>query len=44
MRCAADGDLASSEWWRGCAVAELDRYREPGPELHPYVVTVGGIS
>lgn len=41
LRCAAEGDLASSEWWRGCAEAELDRYREPAPELHPYV-TAGG--
>jgi hypothetical protein len=41
LRCRGEGDLASSDWWRGCAVAELDRYREPGLELHPYVVSGG---
>lgn len=41
LRCTVDGDLASAAWWLGCAEAELDRYREPAPELYPYV-TAGG--
>jgi hypothetical protein len=38
----AGGDLAEADRWRRRAEAELDRYREPAPELQPYFI--GGAS
>lgn len=42
VRCVADGSVADAEVWRYRAEAELDRYREPASELHPYVSAAGG--
>ena len=37
----AGGDIAEASRWAERAEAELDRYLEPAPELHPYVATGG---
>jgi hypothetical protein len=55
LRCAATflgcavearvgGDLAVASRWAERAEAELDRYREPAPELQPYFIASGGAS
>ncbi|WP_438028952.1 hypothetical protein [Sorangium sp. So ce233] len=44
LRCTAEVATADAEVWRERAEAELDRYREPAPELQPYVTSPGGIS
>ncbi len=44
IRCLAEGTAADAEAWAERAEAELDRYREPAPDLHPYVVAAGGAS
>lgn len=38
----AAGDAAEASRWAERALAELDRYREPAPELPPYVIPAGG--
>jgi hypothetical protein len=54
LRCAASflgrafeardaGDLGEADRWAGRAEAELERYRAPAPELHPYVTTGGAL-
>jgi hypothetical protein len=54
LRCAASflgrafearaaGDLGEADRWVGRAEAELERHRDPAPELHPYVTTGGAL-